>query len=322
MGPRRAPQRRPFRQRRQPSGPLRRPTTQDLHHRPGRDGTGARLVSLPTLPHGLQSAGPGAGPAASAMTGLPAERVLLAGVAKLLGRRRRAPSHRTRTHPDPDPLPRSRRHRRAHAQGRDPRSDGSAKTRRPRSSPSGRPTPPPSTARPCATPTPHVASRDTDTVPSPFALRAVREAQRRSFDRVPRVVLGDGAPTEHLPAAIQIVDVFHAKQHLFDVAKAIYGAANLVTWGKQRRTSIKAASNLLAALNVHSQKRPEMLRLLKAAPHQVEAVKCLKRGGMHWTAPTILALRCAILSNRFNDFGNAANLSCTPREASGRPNHP
>ncbi len=31
----------------------------------------------------------------------------------------------------------------------------------------------------------------------------------------------------------------------------------------------------------------------------------LKRGGMHWTvdgANAIIALRCAILSNRFNDF--------------------
>ena len=32
---------------------------------------------------------------------------------------------------------------------------------------------------------------------------------------------------------------------------------------------------------------------------------CLKRSGMHWTvegANAILALRCAILSNRFDDF--------------------
>ena len=30
--------------------------------------------------------------------------------------------------------------------------------------------------------------------------------------------------TEHLPDAIQIVDRFHAKQHVSDVAKALYGA--------------------------------------------------------------------------------------------------
>ena len=65
------------------------------------------------------------------------------------------------------------------------------------------------------------ASRDTDDDPSAFAARAMREATRRGFDRAPRrAVLGDGAPwiwnlaTEHFPDALQIVDRFHAKQHL------------------------------------------------------------------------------------------------------------
>ena len=187
-----------------------------------------------------------------------------------------------------------------------------------------------------------VASRDTDTVPSPFALRAVREAQRRCFDRVPRqVVLGDGAPwiwnwaDEHLPAAIQIVDVFHAKQHLFDVAKAIYGAATdlALTWGKQRRDELDQGrfDDLLAALNVHSQtcddarkcfdyftRNRQRMRypafrtiglcvstgVVEAACKNIAGTR-LKRGGMHWSlhgANAILALRCAFLSNRFNDF--------------------
>src|SRR3990170_18886 len=74
------------------------------------------------------------------------------------------------------------------------------------------------------------ASRDTDEAPSEFAQRADREARRRGFDQAARrVVLGDGAPwiwnlaDEQFPGAIQIVDLFHAKQHLSDVAKAIYG---------------------------------------------------------------------------------------------------
>jgi transposase len=43
-------------------------------------------------------------------------------------------------------------------------------------------------------------------------------------------VLGDGAAwiwnlaDDLFPAARQIVDLFHAKQHLSDVGKAIYGA--------------------------------------------------------------------------------------------------
>src|SRR6266568_2352623 len=56
---------------------------------------------------------------------------------------------------------------------------------------------------------------------SPFAQRVWREATRRRFCQAPRrVVLGDGAPwiwniaDEQFPEAVQIVDRFHAKQHL------------------------------------------------------------------------------------------------------------
>ena len=75
-----------------------------------------------------------------------------------------------------------------------------------------------------------IATRDTDREFAPFVRRVLREIERRGFlDAGRRVVLGDGAPwiwnfaEEHVPDAIQIVDVFHAKQHVFDVAKAIYG---------------------------------------------------------------------------------------------------
>ena len=75
-----------------------------------------------------------------------------------------------------------------------------------------------------------IAARDTDTEPAPFARRVLREAERRAFDRATRrVILGDGAPwiwnfaDEHFPDAIQIVDIFHAKGHLFEVARAIFG---------------------------------------------------------------------------------------------------
>jgi len=45
------------------------------------------------------------------------------------------------------------------------------------------------------------------------------------------VVLGDGAPwiwnlvTEHFPEAVQIVDLYHAKEHVWDVAHAVFGGA-------------------------------------------------------------------------------------------------
>ena len=97
------------------------------------------------------------------------------------------------------------------------------------------------------------ASRDTDREPSPFAQRVCREAERRRFaDAERRVILGDGAPwiwalaDECFPDAIQIVDIFHAKSHLWDVAKAIYtpGSELAAQWAKQRsgRTRCSSAS--------------------------------------------------------------------------------
>ena len=72
------------------------------------------------------------------------------------------------------------------------------------------------------------ASRDTDPQPAAFAQRVHREAIRRGFDTADRqVVVGDGAAwiwnvaAEQFPGAIEIVDIYHARQHLCDVAKAI-----------------------------------------------------------------------------------------------------
>ena len=187
-----------------------------------------------------------------------------------------------------------------------------------------------------------VASRDADAGPSPFAGRALREARRRCFtDAERQVVLGDGAPwiwnlaDEHFPDAIQIVDIFHAKQHLFDVAKALYGADTdlAATWGKQRREELDQGriDDLVAALDKHADaceaarkdrdyfsRNRERMRypafraqglcvstgVLEGACRNVVGSR-LKRGGMHWTvdgANAILALRVCILSNRFDDF--------------------
>ena len=187
-----------------------------------------------------------------------------------------------------------------------------------------------------------VASRDTDTEPSPFAGRALREAGRRCFDEAPRrAVLGDGAPwiwnwaDEHAPGAIQIVDIFHAKGHLFDVAKAVYGAGTHLAdqWGKQRRDELDQGriDDILAALRGHAETCDDARKCADYIDHNRDRMRypeframglcvatgvveggCknivasrLKRGGMHWTvagANAIMALRCAILSNRFDDF--------------------
>jgi len=198
------------------------------------------------------------------------------------------------------------------------------------------------------------ASRDTDELPSEFALRASREATRRGFDRaMRRVVLGDGArwiwnlADEHFPGAIQIVDLYHAKGHLWDVAKSIYGAGSDLgsQWAKRRRDELDdgAIDAILVALGVHAQTNDEARKCLdyvtrnrhrmaypkfraqglcvgsgvvEAGCKTAIAVRC-KRAGMHWTvagADAIIALRCCKLSGRFDDFWERRSAS---RELAG-----
>jgi hypothetical protein len=186
------------------------------------------------------------------------------------------------------------------------------------------------------------ATRDTDKHPAEFVQRVVREATRRGFDQAPRqVVLGDGAlwiwnlADEHFPGAIQIVDLYHAKEHLSDVAKAIYGAGSNLgeQWAKQQRNQLDDGSinDILTALDVHAQanekarkcvdyvtrnrnrmRYPEFRAqglcvgsgVVEAGCKTAIGVRC-KRAGMHWTvagADAIIALRCCILSGRFEDF--------------------
>ena len=185
------------------------------------------------------------------------------------------------------------------------------------------------------------ASRDTDPQPAAFAQRAYREAIRRGFDSAAqRVVIGDGAAwiwnlaAEHFPGAIEIVDIYHAKQHLCDVAKAIYGPGTDLAdrWARDRRAELDAGRlcAVVAALRIHVETTPEArkcihylfgnrhrmrypqfrARGLCVSSGVVEA-GCkqigdrLKRAGMRWTvagANAIIALRCCILSGRFEDF--------------------
>ena len=187
-----------------------------------------------------------------------------------------------------------------------------------------------------------IACRDTDTEPPPFARRVLREAQRRGFDTAARqVLLGDGAPwiwnfaDEHFPDAIQIVDIFHAKGHLFEVAKAIYGFGSEIgeRWARKRREELDEGrvDEVIAALLGHAASSEEARRNAEYFSTNRERMNypkfrqmglcvasgvveggCknivgarLKQGGMRWTvngANAIIALRCAVESNRFDDF--------------------
>ena len=186
------------------------------------------------------------------------------------------------------------------------------------------------------------ARRDTDASVSDFAQRVDREARRRGFAQAPRrVVLGDGAPwiwnlaDEQFPGAVQIVDLFHAKGHLCAAAKAIYGAGSALgeQWGKERRDELEAGKidTVLAALRVHAGANDEARKCLGYVTTNRQRMRypafraqglctstgvveagCktavgtrLKRAGMHWTvagADAIIALRCCLLSGRFEDF--------------------
>ena len=64
-----------------------------------------------------------------------------------------------------------------------------------------------------------------------FGLRLYTEAWNRGWDRAAiRVVIGDGShwiwniANRHFPGAIQIVDLYHARQHLWDLARKLYPA--------------------------------------------------------------------------------------------------
>ena len=185
------------------------------------------------------------------------------------------------------------------------------------------------------------ATRDADAELSPFARRVEREARRRGFDRARRrVVLGDGAlwiwsiADELFPGAVQIVDLFHAKQHLWDVAKAIYGPGTDMAerWAGRRCDELDDGriGALLRALrrhegrdearrcigyirrNRHRMRYPAFRAMglcvgsgvLEAGCKHVVGTR-FKRPGMHSSVAGVnamAALRCCVLSNRLDDF--------------------
>ena len=178
------------------------------------------------------------------------------------------------------------------------------------------------------------ATRDTDHRLSDFALRVEREAKRRHFDRARRqVVLGDGAK-ELFPHAIQIVDRYHAKERLHELSKLIYTEADSAhQWAQQRCEELDAGDidAILCALAPHTGSSAEAQKgsryfqenrhRMRYALFRAQALctstgvleaGCkntigarLKRSGMHWSVPganAIMALRCARLSRRFENF--------------------
>ena len=188
------------------------------------------------------------------------------------------------------------------------------------------------------------ASRDVDPEPSAFAARLEREAKRAGFAaaRV-KVVLGDGAKwiwnvvSELFPGATEIVDLWHAMEHVWAVGRAVFGAetAACEAWSKKVCAALSEGrlDDVLAALRRHeandearrcigyvennrARMRYPAFRAagLPVGSGVVESA-CdtvagrLKRGGMRWSvdrgANPILALRCWWLDDRWDGFFQA-----------------
>jgi hypothetical protein len=183
-----------------------------------------------------------------------------------------------------------------------------------------------------------------------FGKRIYLEAWKRGWSRaVKKVVIGDGAEwiwniaDQHFPGAIQIVDLYHARQHLWDLARKLYPnqQAEQERWmlihkdtlldeGKIEELvaslrSIQSANPELAEkIRVEAdyfEKNTERMRypafraqhlfvgsgVIEAGCKTVVGSRC-KQSGMFWTvrgANAILALRCCYFNGRFEDYWEA-----------------
>ena len=180
-----------------------------------------------------------------------------------------------------------------------------------------------------------------------FGKRLYLEAWKRGWSRAAKkVVLGDGAEWIwnlaglHFPGAVQIVDLYHARQHLWELARKLYpnDEASRKTWIKvhQKRLLDKGKiEKLVAAIRSIPSSHPEVAEKIRTEADYFERnaermrypkfrrqhlfvgsgvieAGCktvigsrLKQSGMFWTvhgANAILALRCCHLNGRFEDY--------------------
>jgi len=180
-----------------------------------------------------------------------------------------------------------------------------------------------------------------------FGKRIYREALKRGWHLAKkRVVIGDGAEwiwtlvAEHFPDAMQIVDLYHARQHLWEVARQLYPHEDIKqkAWMKvhQKRLldkgkieklvgalrAIEATNSQMAEKirteadyferNAERMRYPKFRRQHLFVGSGVIEAGCktvigsrLKQSGMFWTvrgANAILALRCSHLNGRFEDY--------------------
>lgn len=186
-----------------------------------------------------------------------------------------------------------------------------------------------------------------------FGLRIYTEAWRRGWERAEiRIVIADGAvwiwhlADEHFPGAIQIVDLYHAREHLWEIGALLFPGdpAQQKQWmmplqdlldGGEIETLVQT---LRAIPSDRADIREELLRqaeyfhtnrermrypkfrqqglfvgsgVIEAGCRTVIGSR-LKCSGMFWTvrgANAIIALRCCRLSGRFEDYWESARAA-------------
>lgn len=186
-----------------------------------------------------------------------------------------------------------------------------------------------------------------------FGLHLYTEAWRRGWSQAKlKVIIADGAlwiwnlADQHFPGAVQIVDLYHARQHLWELSAKLFPhddqarkrwmarALKLLDQGK-----IEALVNLFGDLrgptaelaklisneadyfarNAERMRYPAFRAqglfigsgVIEAGCKTVIASR-LKRSGMFWTvrgANAIIALRCCRLSNKFNDYWDSRSTA-------------
>lgn len=185
------------------------------------------------------------------------------------------------------------------------------------------------------------ASRDADAKPSPFAQRLWRAARRFGFAAAKRqVVIGDGAKwiwntaAELFPNAVCIVDIWHARERLWEVGRALHGegTARCKAWAEKVCEALSAGriDDVLRELreragdptadeavgyfrNNRSRMRYPLYRamglligsgMVESSCGTLVAAR-FKRGGMRWSlagANDVLPLRACVRSGLYDDF--------------------
>jgi len=180
-----------------------------------------------------------------------------------------------------------------------------------------------------------------------FGRRIYLEAWNRGWEHAQnKVVMGDGAEwiwnlaEQHFPGAVQIVDLYHARQHLWELIRKLHphDPASQKAWMKihQKRLLDKGKiEKLVNALRAIRPAHPEVAEQIRIEADYFERNKermrypkfrrqhlfvgsgvieagcktvigsCLKQSGMFWTlrgANAILALRCCHLNGRFEAY--------------------